>query len=212
MSRSTGATSSSASIAEVSVGVYSFDGKGDATLASDTNNAGTVTSNSMTGEYSVAANGRAKIITATGLGGCDDCQAPEVIAYLSGSNQGFVLDLLSGIGTGEFVAQTQSSFSTASLNGAYSVGMSSPPVLTTFSSGELLAASSGSLTETLDSTAPAALAPDVVVTYTEAVAANGRTLLKGSDGSTQVLYLISPEAGVQLNLSTTTPVAQPVQQ
>lgn len=212
MSRTLTTSSGSGNASEVNLGLYAFDGSGHVTLASDTNDAGTATTSSATGEYSVAANGLTKIITATGTGGCENCQTPEVIGYLFGANQGFALDLLSGIGTGQFIPQTQTSFSTASLNGTYATGSIAPSIPAMFLSGELTAGSSSSLAAALDENTSAALVPDVAVTYTETVATNGRTLLQGSDGSKAVLYLISPSAGILLSLSNPTPVAQAVQQ
>jgi hypothetical protein len=212
LSRVLAVTSSASNVSEVAVGLYTFNGTGNATLTNDTNDAGVDTNASTTSAYTVAANGRAVITTATGIGGCEDCTASQVISYLSGANQGYALDLLTGIGTGTFQPQTQTAFTVTSLNGAYAAGSVQPAVPATLSTAELTANGAGAVDGIFDINSPAALAPDSTVTFTATVGANGRTMLTGSDGSSQVLYLTSPTAGVLLNLTTTSPVVQSVQQ
>ena len=86
-----------------------FDGNGNITASTDQNVGGTLSTNSYTGTYSIASNGRT---TLTGFG------SNTVVFYLS-TYVGFTLVTDSTVTAGTIVPQGGTSFSNTSINGTY---------------------------------------------------------------------------------------------
>ncbi len=83
--------------ADVTAGLFTGDGLGNLTVATDENDSGTIRTNQFTWSYSVAANGRVTFDTGAG-------NSP--VLYLSGANSGYYVSSDASVATGELQAQT----------------------------------------------------------------------------------------------------------
>jgi hypothetical protein len=171
------------------VGLVTTTGsKGTFTLTDDVNDGGTVGTGSDSGTYSVASNGR---VTVTGEG------SHEPVLYLIGPNQAFVIGTDSKVAFGTMTPQTGSKFTNASLSGNY-MGGSQPPesanVSENVNSGSL---NDGTLTATADRNGSGGTSSRSV-SGTYAVSSNGRVVVTFSDGTTDVVYIISASQFVDL--------------
>jgi hypothetical protein len=167
---------------DVVLGVLSIPSAGNFTLAADENNAGAVAALNQTGTYAAAANGR---VTVTGT-------THPLVLYLLGANQGFVVGTDSNASTGFFEPQTGGPFSTASANGNFFLGPSTPgnTFATSDDSGVATFNGAGSVTGTTDSNqSPGGLSLAQAFTDTYTIAASGRGSMTTSAA---IFYLISP--------------------
>jgi hypothetical protein len=167
------------SLAEI--GTLDFATAGQYSELADTNTAGTITQNvASTGTVSVASDGRV-----VGAGG-------GWIAYLTNSNQGFVLGPDSRYELGWFTPQSGSPFSTGSISGRYVGGNSTVFVPgTTVFSGVAASTTSGSLSLTEDLTAASGTGTTLDQTSTLSLTVNstsGRITFSGNF----VGYIVSP--------------------
>jgi hypothetical protein len=187
--------------ADVQAAVATFDGAGNISISGDENSGGTVSTNSGSATYSVAANGR---VTLSGAG------SNPLYFYLVGSNQAFAVDFSSSAHTGYLEPQTISSFSQASLSGTYAGG-NLPSVFDMGAGiGVYTSTGSGSVSGTQDQNYYGTLSADQSVSATYTVGSNGRVAL-GSGGSGTVLYIISPTKGLLIDLGNSTPQLQELQ-
>jgi hypothetical protein len=206
-----GITASGSTFADVELGIYNFNAAGQMTLTSDEDAGGVASSDALSGSYTVAGNGRVSLtLSAAVSGGCADCVTLQTFMYLVGADQGFVMDLSSGVTTGYFQAQTASGFSSASFNGAYTAGTLKPlePGTTAFSA-VIVANGSGSAQETADVNAGGTLAPDTATASTYSVNAVGRVSVTQASGR-PVLYLVSPTLAYWMDLAATSPMVAEV--
>jgi hypothetical protein len=60
---------------DAKVGLYTFNGMGGVTLSADENSSGTTNKLALSGDYTVAPNGRVSATLSSGLGGCINCIA-----------------------------------------------------------------------------------------------------------------------------------------
>jgi hypothetical protein len=166
---------------DVQVGLLTTDGAGSYTLATDENNAGVVGTNSGSGTYSVASNGR---VTTTGG------KHPPVI-YLVTANQGFLVGTDLSITAGSFQPQAAGPFSNSSFSGNYFFG-DLPPVVSSsgLTTGVATSDGNGNISGTNDQNQSGTLTAGQAFTATYSAASNGRiTVTSGSD--TNVIYLVS---------------------
>ncbi|MHB1700421.1 MAG: beta strand repeat-containing protein [Acidobacteriaceae bacterium] len=187
--RNNGTTNTS----DVQVGLITANGSGGASFSADDNNDGTITTHTQTGiTYTVAANGR---VTMTNGGS----SAP--IFYLVGLNQGFLMDGSIGVGTGYFEPQTNASFTSTSLQGAYAFGTVTPLLSGAgLSTGAVVADGAGNLSGTQDQNNSGELQPDQTITATYTVGSNGRTTLTvPGNSNTPIIYIISPTKAMLLD-------------
>jgi Putative Ig domain len=179
---------------DVVLGILTFPSAGNFSLVGDENDGGTVQALNQSGTCSVASNGR---VSVTGT-------SQPVIFYLVGENEGFVVGTDISSTTGFIEPQTGGSLSTASLNGAFFSGVSTPgmPIpanaQVAYESGVASFNGMGSVTGATD-TNSGSLFPDQVFTDTYSISGTGRGTM-ASSGS--IFYLISPSKYVLMNGTT----------
>jgi len=116
-------------VPDAQAGIINANGSGAFTLTMDENDGGTFdngTGNpeSISGDYSIAPNGRVTLSNIVGGGG----GGHTPIFYMVTTNQAFMIDTGSSATFGTITPQTGSNFNNASLNGNYASG-SEPPVI-----------------------------------------------------------------------------------
>jgi hypothetical protein len=192
---------------DVKVGLYTFNGTSTASLSADENRGGTASTDTLSGSYTVAANGRVAMSLTTGLSGCTDCVGSgTTYAYLVGTNQGFLMDFNAGASAGSFEPQTATGITAATLSGSYALGTLGPLVQSVDEiEGVLTSNGTGSIASTVDVNSDGVLSPDTTITATYVMAGSGRATVTpvGSDNS--VLYVVSATKAVQLDLQTANP-------
>jgi hypothetical protein len=183
-----------AGTSDVQIGFLSTTGGGSFTLTSDENNAGTISSNNFTGNYSVAGNGR---LTITGAG-----NNPPVI-YLVSPNKGFLVGTDNAVITGSFEPQATGPFSNASLSGSYFFGDMAPVVSSSsVNSGVASPDGVGTISGTSDNNSSGSLQGGQTFSAPYSVGTNGRVTI-GSGSDTNVMYLVSSSKAVLISTKTT---------
>lgn len=187
----------SASVSNVTVGREIFDGSGNLSGTSDSNNGvGVFTSNSaFSGTYFTDTNGLGRgEITLVG-----DPQPKPF--YLVSPGRGFIIDTGSSGAAGMFERQIEGPFSNASISGDYVFGTLPPPLNFTIDpiSGAVVANGAGGLSETSDGKGIS----DRNFTGTYSMAPTGTatvviTPIVGSP-SNLVFYFISPSKAVAIH-------------
>jgi hypothetical protein len=157
------------------------DGAGNFTINQDSNQAGTVTTSTQSGTYTISSTGRVVI---------GDPTAP--VLYLVAPNTGFMLGTGGSVEFGFFEPQTGGPFSTASLNGNYTFGDIDPSILRAVGSGVVTLNGGGGVTGTNDQNSNGVLSTTTIAD-TLSVAANGRVTL-----SNNVMWLISPNKALMI--------------
>jgi hypothetical protein len=105
-------------VADVVLGLGTWDGNGNGIVTVDENRGGTISQQEMTqGTYSVAQSGR---VTLTGFGN----SAP--ILYLNDLNRGFILGQDNAVEFGTFEPQSAGPYNNTSLSGGYAGGTINP--------------------------------------------------------------------------------------
>jgi hypothetical protein len=207
-----GVTNAGAYYPDAQVGLYTFNGTGKVSLASDENAGGTITSDALAGTYSVAVNGRVTAALSSGLGGCTDCLSLQTYFYLVGANQGFVLDFSTPVLSGYFQGQTSTGFTAASLSGTYAAGSLEPLArASAYASAALNSTGTGTVTGTEDENVNGTVTPDVAVSDTYTVGATGRVAVTPASGGASAIYIISPTKALQIDLSSSSPTVQELQ-
>ena len=147
------------------------------TLNADQNQAGTMSTLTQPGTYSVAANGRVTLIP-TGGGNTR-------VLYLVAPNQAFLVGTNAGVDFGTIEPQATN----ASLSGVYLGGSQSPQSTTVNEEADSLNLAAGNLTGTLDdNNTGGPLTQTISATYsTTPTAPTGRLIV--SQSSTAILYL-----------------------
>jgi hypothetical protein len=189
---------------DVLAGLLTANGNGGLSLSYDENCGGTASSApALPGTYSVANNGRTSITVGNGA-----------IAYLVGSNQGFVFGTDSSVKSGFLEPQATGAFTNSAVQGTYSGLATSPATFgVTVFSGEFTAdgaSPNGNLIGTEDTGAASGPNSGVAFGASYSVSsspANGRgviTVTSGSGGS-DVIYVVSPSKFVGISLSDVRP-------
>jgi hypothetical protein len=191
---------------DVKLGLYTFNGSGGITLSADENAGGAASKLTLSGDYTVSANGRATATLSSGLGGCINCVGSgTTYFYLTGLNQGFLMDFTGPAAAGSFEPQTATSISAASFSGAYAAGTLVPLSQANYIEAVLTSNGTGSVTGTVDINNANTLSPDQVLAATYVVAATGRTTFTPTAGDSSVLYIISTTKAELLDLTTSLP-------
>jgi hypothetical protein len=160
----------------MTLGLFTADGGGSLpTIDLFQNNAGTFSTTTGSGTYSVAANGRVTI-AATSVG-----KNPPVI-YLNGQNQGFVVGMGGNAELGELESQAA-----GTPFGAYFFGTESPATRRVILESGVSTLGGGNGSETNDSSGPNGLSPGSVSAVTYSFASDGT----GNVGSNTTAILIS---------------------
>ena len=191
---------STAGDSDVNAGLLSFNGSGSVSISIDENNSGTISTNTGTYGYSVAANGR---VTITGGSG------HQPIFYLLGNNEGFEMSTDSGASAGSFEPQSAGPFTIASVSGNYFFGQVALSVTgAVVGSGVATSTGNGTLTTTGDVSGPGGvLVSGQSLSYTLTVSSNGRV----TDNQGDIYYIISPSKVVAISSTSTTPDVDIVQ-
>jgi hypothetical protein len=103
---------------DVTIGTFTGDGSGNASVTAYDDFAGTLNSGTFPCTYSVAANGR---VTLSGA----QCGTGAPVLYLTAANTGFLLSMDSTVGSGDAEPQAGGPFSNASVSGRFFIGTDS---------------------------------------------------------------------------------------
>jgi hypothetical protein len=200
-------TSTGAHYTEARLGLYTFNGAGGVALSADDNAGGAASSLALSGSYTIASNGRVAATLSSGLGGCVDCVGSGTsYFYLTGSNQGYLMDFTGSAFTGSFEPQTATGITNASFSGAYAAGTFAPlSQKANFVEAVFTSTGTGSASGAVDLNIAGTLSPDQALAATYVTAATGHTNFTPTVGDNSVLYIISTTKADLLDLSTATP-------
>jgi len=182
---------------EATLGFITANGSGSFTFSGDDNDGSTMTTQSGSGTYTVASNGR----VATTMNGVNH---PPVF-YLYAKNTGFMVESQGGqaVGVGLMEAQSGSNFNGSSLSGNFYGGSWQPQyfngcvdlTLLNVTPGSGSSASGSVLDEDDCGSGPGSGS----LTFTATVSSNGRVLVTPSGGgggnNGAIVYIISPSSG-----------------
>ena len=174
-------------------GLLTFDGAGSFTLSADQNKGGTVGTESGSGSYSTASNGRVT------LG--DNAR----VFYLIGLNHAFLVGTNSYVAFGTLTPQTGSNFTNASLSGIYLGGTQQPVSWSVDTEVDYVnAGGNGTATITYDddgSGGPTSGGGS----FTYAISSNGRVVVTDNGVQGEILYMISASQGVGMDAKASNP-------
>jgi hypothetical protein len=163
------------------------------TLSADQNQGGTMSTQSDSGAYSVASNGRVKL-TSSGGGG-------ESIFYLVAKNQAFAIGTTVGGDFGAIEPQTGSNFTNASLSGNY-LGGSQPPQSANVSEAVDYLNSNGDDTLSGTSDTNGSAGPQsATLSATYQVSSSGRVVVSQGGTAVAYMYIVSDSEIVSLPVS-----------
>jgi hypothetical protein len=197
---------------DVKAGLYTFNGTGGVTLSADENAGGAPTKIALSGDYTVAPNGRVAATLSAGLGGCVNCVGSgTTYLYLAGPNQGFLMDFTAPAATGSIEPQTATSISASTFSGAYAAGSLVPlSQKANYVEAVVTSTGSGSVSGTTDVNTAGTLTPGLGLSASYVMAANGRATFTPTVGDSSVLYVVSTTKDILLDLTTTSPVLEEV--
>jgi hypothetical protein len=189
-------------------GLFSPDGAGNFTFSGDENNAGTISTLSFSGTYSVASSGRV-LITKGGS------TTPDILEYLVSPNKGFILFTDNQVMANFAEPVTGGPFTNASLNGAFSFGTIDPPVAGNMTSTGFAAFDgSGNVNGTSDDNNAGSLSLGNAFSQTYSVSPSGRTVLPATGTPQTLIYIISSTKAVVFDCQadTTNPILRVAEQ
>lgn len=174
-------SSGSTPVGDVTGGIFNSNGSGSYSLSFDENDGGTEQTDTGSGTYSVAANGR---VTLTG-----GHHSP--VLYLSSQDEGFLIGTDSGVAFGQFYPQTGSSFTTGSINGTYTGGSDHPEDVNSGAEVDSVTSNgAGNFTgASLNDGGGSAQYNPISATYT--VAGSGRTVVSQGGNEIGIIYIIN---------------------
>ncbi len=210
-------TSGNSPVSDVQAGIINASGSGTFTVTMDDNDGGTFdggtgSPQSISGDYSVASNGRVTLSNVTGGGGGNN-HTP--VFYLVGTNQAFVIDTGSEVSFGTITPQTGSSFTNASLTGNF-LGGSQQPVDTNSSAevDQVHADGAGNLTGTSDNNSNGCASGNAcpqsssLSSITYSVSSNGRVTVSQAGQVGVILYIVSGSQIVVLPATDSNPALE----
>ena len=174
-------TSNSNTVPSGLLAFVTFDGNGNIKVTTDQNLGGTLSTNTYTGTYSVASNGRT---TLTGFG------TNSVVFYLSNAI-GFTLEGDSGVTTGTLVPQFATSPTNASFSGLY-MGATLQTVLpsVTVEADSATADGNGNLALFYDISGPGGPQQGLMQALTYSVDSTGRAPLVLNGTTVGIAYIV----------------------
>jgi hypothetical protein len=195
-------------VSDILAGILNASGTGTFSLSMDENDGGTFdggtgTLQSISGDYSVATNGRVTLSNISGGGGGNHIP----VFYLVGPNQAFVIGTDGSVTFGTITPQTGSSFTNSSLSGTF-LGGSQQPVDTNGSVevDQATADGAGNLTGASDNNnqcgsggGNACPQASSLSSITYSVASNGRTTVSEGSQVGGIMYIISTSQAVFLS-------------
>lgn len=184
---------------EVMAGIFTPDGNGNYSFSGDQNTGGAATTESATGTYTVASNGR---VLVTNTGGT----SPILLVYLLSPNKGFILFTNNQVMSGFAEPQTGGPFTNASLTGTYSFATTEPQVEGTGSNTVALvsgvaAYATPNVDITFDYNQGGFLSLDNQIAPSYTVSASGRVLTPASGTIQKVSYIIFPGKVITIDYS-----------
>jgi hypothetical protein len=181
----------------VTAGFAIANGSGNLSINLDQNKGGTMSNTSGSGTYSVAANGR---VTLSGFGN------NEPVFYLVSQNKGFIMGTNTGVDFGLFEPQSGSSFTNASLSGAYLGGSREPQNSNVNAELDVVSFDGvGSLSGTGDNDNSSFTPQQGTISGTYSVAANGKVTVTHNGSVGVYLYIVSTSKFVVLSINDTNP-------
>ncbi len=157
---------------------------GNFNLISDQNTAGTLTSPTGTGSYSIL-NGR---VTLSGSG----FQNSLPVLYMVTTNQAFIIGADAAVSFGFMTSQSGLPFAPASLSGTYSGGSLAPVDSSVSNVVSVAVAGSGNLTVTQDVSNAGGLSQNQAAGTTSLIDANTGKFEATLGSTTEILYMVSP--------------------
>jgi hypothetical protein len=171
-------------VGDVTGGLFTANGSGSASIGFDDNHGGILSTETGSGTYSVASNGR---VTLTGIGGNH-----QPVFYLVSQNQGFIIGTDNAVAFGQFYPQSGSSFNNASISGMYTGGSDYPEDANAGTEADSLTGDgAGNFTgssQTDNQRGP----QENPITTTYSVSGNGRAVVSKGGGEIGIMYIINP--------------------
>jgi Putative Ig domain len=186
-----GLSGSTPPTADVQVGLLAFPSVGNFTINNDENDGGTISSNSISGTYSVASNGR--VTLPSGGGG----HSP--VFYLVKPGKGFMVGTDSSVTAGSFEPQSPGPFLTSST--VFGFGTISPAEQNIdYEAGWVNFNGSGTVSGATDDTSLfGGQNVDNTFSQTYAVASNGRGTVGSSSTPNVIFYVVSGTKAILFN-------------
>lgn len=181
-----------------SLGLITFDGTGKFTLSADENAAGTMSTLTSTGTYSVASNGR--VILTTEQAGL----SMTIVLYLSSPNTGSLVNQnvnFGNLGTIELQSGGPT-FTNGSFSGTYAGATSSAAQSTGNEVDTITADGAGTISGATDFTSISGLPGSGSIMGTYAVSSSGRGTVTQGGSTSYVFYVVSPTKVVLLTTTT----------
>ncbi|HVZ17568.1 MAG TPA: putative Ig domain-containing protein [Terriglobales bacterium] len=147
------------------VGIFTTNGNGSWSASISEDDGGTLSTNTPSGTYTVASNGRVTVV--------QPGKENPVVMYLTGANTGFMFGSGNSAGAGEISAQTGGPFTLSSANGTYFMGTSRTTRQSQEASVQTLTLATGTATGVGDYVSTQGLQPDDAFSDTYSVSANG---------------------------------------
>ncbi len=188
-------------LANVTAGLFTGDGKGNATFTSDQNDGGTLSlQQSSPGTYAIDSSGqKTGRVTLSGFSAQFGTTLP--VLYLYGSNSAYVVGTDAEVTSGTLEPQSGSPYSSASISGNYAGGSVWPVVAAvTNSVTSLFANGIGSMSVTQFVSGPQG--PEgpnnLTLTYNNVGSTTGRSVVMQGANQYGVMYVVSPDKVVLL--------------
>ena len=170
----------------IEAGLFNADGVSSFNFSGDLNSGGSIGTPSMTGSYSVAANGRVLVTTA-------GSSTPALIMYLVNTNEGLVMSTDSQVMVGDVEPQTGGPFTNSSLSGTYAIATVDPVVPSNaLIEGAEVYDGAGNVNATFELNDGGWLSLGNAISGTYTVSSNGRVIRTWNGVSQRVGYIISP--------------------
>ncbi len=184
-------TNNSPATVVAEAGLFTPNGSGSFSVSTDQDDGGTLQTQSGSGTYSVASNGR---VTTSGTG------SHNPVFYLIAKNQAFILGTGSKANLGTLTPQTGSNFTNSSLSGNYYGGSQQPVTYDVSSEVDTVNLSYPNLTGTSDDNSNCgngSVCPNSkIISGTYSVSPNGRVVItSGTGGNGAILYIINDTSG-----------------
>ena len=176
-------TPGAGSTGEVMAGIFTPDGNGNYSFSGDQNSGGTASTESATGTYIVASNGRT-LVTNKGA------TSPVLLLYLVSPNKGFILFTNSQVMSGFAEPQSGGPYTNASLTGTYSFATTEPEISGIALISGVAVYTSPTAAVTFDYNNSGFLSLDNQTSSSYTVSSIGRVLTPASGTTQKVSYII----------------------
>ncbi len=181
----------------VTAGIFTADGKGNATFSSDQNNAGTLSQQMSSGTYAIDSNG--KNTGKVTLSGFTQFGTNGASMYLYTGNKGYIVGTDASVTSGVMEQQTGAPFTNASVIGSLEGGTAWPAVTGVTNSAEwMFADGNGNIIATEYTSGPGGVGGPTNLTLTYQVDSTGRAVVSQNGTEFGILYVVGPSKFVML--------------